>query len=289
MGTIKTYNELYLDLRRQLKAAGVEDINFEARLIVSAAAQKSKEEFTRDLKLYAPEETVRKATALCERRAAGEPLAYVLQEWEFMGLPMHVEPGVLIPRMDTEVLAELAVRLLGGEEIKNDVRILDLCCGSGCIGIALAARFPQHRVILVDNSMKALRLSRTNVLRNKVTRNATVIEADAMKAPPMLLGRFDLIVCNPPYVPTAEIGTLDSSVRDYEPREALDGGEDGLAFYRAIIPAWKRVLREKGCMLFECGEGQADTVRDLMSREGFTNTATYRDTAGTERVVAGIL
>ena len=285
---IRTYNDLYLDIRRRLKAAEVEDINFEARLIVSTASGKSKEEFMRDAKLYAPESVAEKADALTDRRIAGEPLAYVLGEWEFMGLPIQVESGVLIPRMDTEILAELALKLLTGT-VRNDMRVLDLCCGSGCIGISIAANLPSTRVILVDNSMKALRLSRANVLKNRVTKNVTVIESDARSAPPMLLGKFDVIVCNPPYVPTAEIPTLDGSVKDFEPREALDGGEDGLDFYRGIIPKWKNVLKPGGCMMFECGEGQAHEIEQMMRKAGFDGVASYKDTAGTERVVAGIM
>jgi len=289
VGNIKTYNDLYLDLRHKLKAAGIDDINFEARLMVSAAAQKSKEEFMRDLKLYASDDVEKRVRDMAERRIGGEPLAYVLGEWEFMGLPIHVEPGTLIPRVDTEVLATLAIKLLQGRGAENDLRVLDLCCGTGCIGITLAVHSPASRVVLVDNSLKALRISRANVLRNKVTRNVTCIEADARKSPPMLLGKYDVVVCNPPYVPTWEIAQLDSSVKDFEPKEALDGGEDGLDYYRDIIPKWKQVLKPGGCFLFECGEGQAEAIKSLMSIEGFRNIASYKDTAGTERVVAGIM
>jgi len=284
---IKTYNDLYLDARRRLKASGVEDFNLEARLMVSAAAKKSKEEFLRDLKLYAlggVEETVE---SMLQRRCGGEPIAYVLGEWEFMGLPMQVDSGVLIPRQDSEVLAELAIRLL--QSRGPGQRVLDLCCGTGCIGIAIAANVSDCRVILADNSMKALRSCRANVLRNNVTKNSACIEADALSAPPMLLGKFDLMVCNPPYVPTAELETLDPTIRDFEPREALDGGEDGMDFYRAIIPRWKTILKERAVMLFECGEGQAEPVSEMLRAEGFTNVVSHKDTGGTERVVAGVM
>ncbi len=285
---MKTYNDLYLDARKRLKEAGVENYNLEARLLISAAAEKSREEFYRDKKLYALGEVEKRAEAMLQRRCGGEPAAYVLGEWEFMALPFKIEKGVLIPRMDTEVLAELAIRLLqakGG----SGARVLDLCCGSGCIGISIAANIVDCRVVLVDNSMQALRLSRTNVLKNRTSRNTVCIEADALQNPPMLLGKFDLLVCNPPYVPTAEIPTLDGSVRDFEPKEALDGGPDGLKFYRSIIPRWKPILKENGCMLFECGEGQAEEIMDIFRREGFKNAAAHKDTAGVQRVVAGIV
>lgn len=255
--------------------------------MISAAAKKSKEEFLRDLKLYALGDTEERVNDMIRRRTAGEPVAYVLGEWEFMSLPMQVEPGVLIPRADTEVLAELAIKLLRARGTPG-ARVLDLCCGSGCIGISIAANVPNCRVVLVDKSMKALRLSRANVLRNNVTRNVTVIESDAMSPPPMLLGRFDLIVCNPPYIASDEIGTLDSSVKDFEPREALDGGPDGLDFYRYIVPVWSDILKDKGGLLFECGEGQADSIKGLLQAEGFKNIAYHKDAIGVDRVVAAI-
>ena len=277
-----------MDARRKLKAAGVEDFSLEARLMISAAAGKSKEEFLRDLKLYALGDLEERVNDMISRRCAGEPVAYVLGEWEFMSLPFKVDKGVLIPRPDTETLAELAIKLLQSRGGSGE-RVLDLCCGTGCIGISIAYNIADCRVVLVDNSMRALRAARANVLRNHVTKNTTCIEADAKSAPPMLLGKFDLIVCNPPYVKTSEIDTLDKSVKDFEPREALDGGKDGLDFYRAIIPKWKAILKENGCMMFECGEDQAEAICEMFKENGFENAAPYRDARGVRRVVAGII
>lgn len=274
-------------MRRRLKAEGIEDYNMEARLIISAVTGKSKEEFLRDLKLYALGDTEERVNALIERRLSGEPLAYVLGEWEFMGLPMKVESGVLIPRPDTEVLAELAIKLVRAKDTPG-LRILDLCCGTGCIGISVAANVKDARIVMVDNSYKALRVARQNVLRNNVTRNTTIIEADALESPPVLLGHFDLILSNPPYVPADEIPTLESSVKDFEPAEALDGGKDGLDFYRAIIPLWSKILKDEGCILFECGEGQAESIAVMLRENGYKHTAFYDDAAGIKRVVAGI-
>ncbi len=279
---------MYLDLRRTLKAAGVEDYNMEARLIICAAAGKTKEELLRDMKLYAFDDLERKVNDMARRRVDGEPIAYVLGEWEFMGLPFNVDPQVLIPRADTELLAELAVKFLQ-RKVADGMRVLDLCCGTGCIGITVAKTVQSCRVVLVDNSMAALRVARSNVLRNGVSRNTTCIEADAMKNPPVLLGKYDLIVCNPPYVPTAEIATLDRGVKDHEPRTALDGGADGLQFYRAIIPNWKAILKPTGIIMFECGEGQSAAIMDLLTENGFGRVASHPDMAGTPRVVAGAL
>ncbi len=279
---------MYLDLRRTLKGGGVEDYDLEAKLILCAASGKTREELIRDMKLYAFDETERAIAAMVERRLKGEPIAYVLGEWEFMGLPFNVEPGVLIPRADTELLAELAVRLLRRRDGEG-IRVLDLCCGVGCIGISIAKAVQSCRVVLVDNSMAALRVARSNITRNNVTGNTVCIEADAMKTPPILLGRFDLIVCNPPYVPTGEIPALDRGVKDFEPRAALDGGPDGLDFYRAIVPNWKTILRPSGCVLFECGEDQSFRIMDILTENGFENVASYPDLTGTPRVVAGVL
>lgn len=285
---MKTYNDMYLDLRRTLKAAGVEDYTLEARLILCAAAGKTKEELLRDMKLYAFDDLETKVNDMAKRRAEGEPIAYVLGEWEFMGLPFNVDTRVLIPRADTELLAELAIKLLR-RSVADGARVLDLCCGTGCIGITVAKTVQSCRVVLVDNSMPALRVARSNVLRNGVSRNTTCIEADALKNPPVLLGKYDLIVCNPPYVPTAEIPTLDRGVKDHEPRAALDGGADGLDFYRAIIPNWRAVLKPAGIILFECGEGQSAAIMDLLTENGFGRVASHPDMAGTPRVVAGAL
>ncbi len=284
---MKTYNDLYLEVRRALRNAGVEQFSLEARLLISAAAKKSKEEFVRDLSMYPGPEIEAKAARMVARRLAGEPAAYVLGEWEFMGLPFEVDRDVLIPRPDTETLAEAAITWLRGRP--DGARVLDLCCGSGCIGISIAAAGGSSRVVLIDNSMAALRLARRNVLRNNAARNVTCIAADALKAPPVLLGKYDLIVCNPPYIATSEIETLDSSVKDFEPRAALDGGWDGKLFYRNIIPNWKTILKDGGCMMFECGEGQAEFVVNLLRKEGFSRAGTLKDAAGVDRVAAGII
>ena len=280
----KTYNELYISTRAALKRAGVEAYSLEARLLVSHAVGKSKEAFLRDLRLYTSTENEQKINALLQRRLTGEPLAYLIGEWEFYGLPIKVTPDVLIPRMDTEVLVETAVNALVGR--KMDARILDLCSGSGCIGCAISHELPAARLVMVDISDRALEVSKQNLRLNRQNRTIC-LKADALAKPPMSIGTFDLIVSNPPYVPSFEILTLDSSVRDYEPLGALDGGEDGLMFYRAIVRNWKGVLRPGGQLMFEVGETQAGAVSDLMRGAGFRDIATVEDTAGVRRVVTG--
>ena len=210
------------------------------------------------MNMYVSSDFERQALDMFNRRAAGEPVAYITGEWEFYGVPLKINNNVLIPRVDTEVLAEKAIELL---RLKDEpVRVLDLCCGSGCIGIAIAANASHCRVTMVDNSPEAIRVSKYNVAMNHLSKNITCLEMDALEPPPRLMGRYDLIVCNPPYIPTADIDTLDVSVKDYEPRSALDGGRDGLDFYRSIASDWKNVLNDKGVMMLECGIGQAESV-----------------------------
>ena len=285
---MKTYSEIYLAAGKTLRGAGVEASNLEARLMAAAATGKTVEEFLRDARLYVADDSFEKAMDdMVRRRLEGEPVAYITGLWEFHGLPLLITPDVLIPRDDTEVLAERAIAF--AREAEREIRMLDLCCGSGCIGLAVAAEIPGIRVVMADISERASAVARQNALRNRLTRCVTCLTADALQAPPMLLGRFDLIVCNPPYIRTDELETLDVSVRDYEPREALDGGEDGLMFYRAVAEKWRAVLKPGGAIMFECGEDQSTALRGILEDRGFADIETVLDTRGIERVVTGKL
>lgn len=281
----KTYNDLYLETRRAFREAGIEAYSIEARLITAFAAEKPIEKFIRDLRLYAGDETAERLRGMVARRLSGEPAAYITGAWEFYGLPLEVDRTVLIPRSDTEVLVDAALENLRGR--KMDARVLDLCCGSGCVGCAVAHELPATRVVMADISTDALHISRINARLNGLSPRITCIELDATEPPPMLIGTFDIILCNPPYIPTADILELDSSVRDYEPVWALDGGEDGLTFYRAVTKNWKDLLRPGGALLFEVGEDQAGDVKQFMTDAGFKNVSGVFDTAGIERVITG--
>ena len=283
---MKKYSDIYIQTRKILRDAGIESYALDTRLIVAAAAGKTQEQLVRDMNLYVGDEFEEKVAEMTARRLKGEPVAYIAGEWEFYGLPITVTPDVLIPRNDTEVLAEKAIELLKSRE--DSSRVLDLCCGSGCIGLAIAANVRSSRVILADISLAALRVCRQNVNRNNLNRNVMCIDADALQSPPMLVGRFDMIVCNPPYIRTRDMETLDVSVKDYEPHMALDGGDDGLEFYRAVASKWRAVLKERGCVLFEVGYDQADDVERIMTENGFAGVRSFEDTAGIRRVVAGV-
>ena len=280
----RTYSEMYISLRNRLRDAGIEAAALEARLIAASAAGKSTEKLLRDMRFYATDEVEKRAEAMVRRRLAGEPVAYITGVWEFRGLPMEVSRDVLIPRVDTEVLAETAIKYLK-DTGRLDARVLDLCSGTGCIGCAIAAELPRVRVVLSDVSPEAMEISRRNVSRNGLDGRISFLPADVMKLPPLMTGSFDLVVSNPPYIPTVEIMTLDPSVRDYEPIWALDGGEDGLDFYRAILKNWHGVIRQGGELMFEVGEEQAERVKDLMRMAGLREARSVLDTRGVERVV----
>ncbi len=280
------YNDLYMDIRARLRGAGAEDATQAARELVSAASGKTKSELLRDGLLYASPEVEQAAGELCARHLAGEPVAYLVGEWEFYGLGLDISPAVLIPRPDTEVLAREVIRELDNGE---DCRVLDLCAGSGCIGLAVASQVAHARVLLGELDEQALRVCRQNIRRNQLSARVTAMRVDAREKPPRQLGEFDCIVSNPPYIPTAQIDALDTSVRDHEPRLALDGGADGLDFYRAVTELWRDALAPGGLLAFEVGIYQADEVLRMMRAKGFGDLQTVCDLHGVPRVVYGRL
>lgn len=287
---MKTYNDIYIDARKALKAAAGEGtpeeinaaVSTEARLLLAFAAEKTVSEFVRDMRLYTTPDYEKKAMALIDRRVAGEPAAYITGGWEFYGLPMIVTPDVLIPRVDTEVVAESAMGLI--KDMENP-RVLDLCTGSGCIGISIAKNVENARLVMADKSAAALKVARQNTIINKVSARCMCVEADALAAPGPMMSRFDLIISNPPYIPAGDIAGLDASVREFEPMMALDGGDDGLIFYRSICENWKKALNPGGWLVFECGIGQSDDIRAIGETAGLEWVASVKDTIDVERAV----
>ena len=282
---MRTYNDIYLSARNLLRQSGVEAFSLEAKLLVAGAAGKTTAQLLRDMSLYASNKIEDTVTEYIARRLRGEPVAYITGSWEFYGLPIVTTPDVLIPRMDTEKLVDTAKELLTGR--KMNARILDLCCGSGCITCAIGHEMPATRLVAIDISANALEVCRRNIAAQKLISRVICMQADALSSPPLGIGEFDMIVSNPPYIASEKIKTLDVSVKDFEPVWALDGGEDGLKFYKAIIKYWKSLLRQGGYLLFEVGEGQAQAVRDMLSAAGFGYTDTRKDTLGIDRVVFG--
>ena len=279
-----TYNNLYLELRRTFLQADCPAAGLEARELVCFGGNKTREEFYRDAPLYVPPETERTIRDLARRHLDGEPVAYLIGEWAFYGLTLHITPAVLIPRTDTEVLAGEALAYVSA---MGPCRVLDLCAGSGCVGLAIAANAPECRVVLGELSEGALRVCKQNVRRNELNARVTCLSVNALENPSSTLWDFDAIVCNPPYIPTVDIEALDVSVRDYEPRMALDGGKDGLDYYRAIAAKWKPALRLGGTLIFEVGVGQAGAVEDILEENGYEDIKILPDTQNILRVVEG--
>jgi len=221
---------------------------------------------------------------LIKRRRNGEPIAYILGRREFFALPFRVDRRVLIPRPDTETLVESALAGTQAQHLYG--RLLDLCTGSGCVAVAFAKARPTWRVTAVDLSPDAAALARENVRRAGVVHNVSVLEGDLFGAlsPD---AKFELITANPPYIPSGEIAGLDTDVRDFEPRLALDGGEDGLVIIRRLLDAAPRYLVPGGMLAMEVGFDQAPAVAALFEGAGFVDIARARDLAGVERVVSG--
>lgn len=215
-----------------------------------------------------------KLISLIERRKAHEPLQYILGEWEFMGLTFKVNEDVLIPRQDTETLAEEAERLIVGRGFRS---LLDICTGSGCIGISLAKR-TGIGVCLSDISERALEIAKINAALNGT--DCKLVKSDLFSG---TKGGFDIITANPPYIRSAEFGSLQAEV-GYEPRLALDGGDDGLDFYRRIKDDFSEHLNENGVLLMEIGFDQAESVNKLFA--GCGNVRIIKDICGLDRVVA---
>ncbi|MBO4853613.1 MAG: peptide chain release factor N(5)-glutamine methyltransferase [Oscillospiraceae bacterium] len=281
-----TYNNLYMDIRQLFRSSGVDAATLEARELVCFAAGKTREELSRDARLYVPQSVEKLTRELVARHLAGEPVAYLIGEWEFYGLPLDIDQRVLIPRTDTEVLAAEAIAYV---KTLDSPRVLDLCAGSGCVGLAVAAQTENCHVVLGEIDEGALRICRQNVRRNGLTGRVLPCQMDALGKPPANLGEFDCVVCNPPYIPTGEMEKLDRSVRDYEPHLALCGGADGLDFYRAVCDKWRDCLHVGGRLYFEVGIGQADPVLRIMRAVGFGDIQIVPDTAGIPRVVYGVL
>ncbi len=214
-----------------------------------------------------------------QRRAKGEPVQYILGETEFWSLPFTVCPAVLVPRADTEVLVEEALA-----RMENSGSILDVGTGSGAIAVAMAHEKPGVQVTALDCSEAALQVARGNAERNGVAERITWVAGDLAELPP---GPFAMVVSNPPYIPSADCQQLMPEVRDYEPRLALDGGEDGLTAYRQLTSQAGRVLLPGGWLLVEVGVGQADEVAALFKAADLAEVTCRDDYAGIPRVVAG--
>lgn len=279
-----THRELYNRTRNALSQIETQQTaSLIARDLICTFSGQTPEQMLSALEYGADPAVVSRVEDGVRRLLNDEPLAYILGEWEFYGLKLFVSPDVLIPRDDTCAVAELAInRTLF---LEKDPRILDLCCGSGCIGLAVASRVKDARVTLADISKEALAVAKKNIAQNKLGGRMSIFQVDARKKAPNFLGKFDMIVSNPPYITGEEMKQLPRSVDAFEPHLALYGGEDGLDFYRAILANFTPALKPGGCVCFEFGMGQGDAVCRLLEENDYTVLERKRDYNDRERAV----
>lgn len=254
-----------------------------ARNLLCYATGKTSAQLLADMQMYASQAVCDTMDAAVARVSAGEPLAYVLGQWDFHGMTLYVDKNVLIPRDDTCAVTDLAIHK--ALFLDKTPRILDLCTGSGCIGLAIAHRVKDARVTLADKSMDALAVAKKNISAQKLTGRVSCVRADALAQPDAFLGKFDMIVSNPPYITSLEMEQLPKSVKDFEPAMALHGGADGLDFYRAIACNYKNALKPGGIICFEFGMGQGTAVCEILEFNGYTILETSRDYNDRERAV----
>lgn len=279
-----TYHNLYTAAKNAIrKVDGDQQAEFTAREIVAAATERTVGQLVADFTLSVFQRDIQRVQEMVQRYLDGEPLAYILGQWNFYGLPLTVSPAVLIPRDDTEAVCALAIEK--GRSLPQNPRILDLCAGSGCIGLAIASKIKDARVTLGEISPEAIRIAKKNIQDNHLSGRVSCVELDVLKEAPKFLGKYDLIVSNPPYVTAAQMEELSPSVRDHEPRLALYGGLDGLDFYRAIVKNYGPLLRPGGYICFEFGMGQEAEVCHILMENGYRLGKLVRDSGERARAV----
>ncbi len=281
---VKKLSDLYLEARRALlKQEDAQDASLIARNLLSHVTGKSREEVIAVYDTFAGDVVCNAMEQAVGRILSGEPLAYVLGQWEFYGMTLYVDKNVLIPRDDTCAVTALAIQQ--ALFLDSAPRILDLCTGSGCIGLAVASRVKDAKVTLADISREALAVAKKNVTAQKLSGRVSCVQADALGKPAAFLGKFDMIISNPPYITTGEMAQLPESVKDFEPHLALHGGEDGLEFYRLIASNYRSALKPGGYLCFEFGMGQGDSVCAILEEQGYTILERSRDYNERERAV----
>ncbi|GMG95518.1 peptide chain release factor N(5)-glutamine methyltransferase [Tepidimicrobium xylanilyticum] len=233
------------------------------------------------------EPVVEKFLELIEKRAKGYPIQYIINEKEFMGLDFYVEEGVLIPRSDTEILVDYVLGYIDNKYKNKSINLLDLGFGSGAIALSVAYYRSSVTVYGVDMYDAPIRVAEINKERFKLT-NVHLFKGDLFQGIKDVKEKFHIIASNPPYIPSDDIDKLQDEIKYYEPREALDGGSDGLNFYRRIIPESKKYLTDEGLLIFEIGYDQGQSVRNMLLVEGFVNVNILKDLQGLDRVVLGV-
>lgn len=276
-----TLNEVYLKGKNILAKAGNENPAFDAMCIFNFCFKLNRQDIILCRDNIADEKKISEYFLMIEQRKNGRPLQYILGMWYFMGLKFKVGEGVLIPRDDTEVLVRESLSLM--KDIKKP-KILDLCSGSGAIAISLAKNRPDANIIALELSDTALRYLNENIALNMVD-NVVAFKGDVLKGPNEYnIEKIDLIVSNPPYIPTDDIDMLQREVKN-EPIMALDGGEDGLKFYNVIAEKWRSVLKEKSYICVEIGKNQSSDVANIFKKNNANNIYTVKDINEIDRVI----
>ncbi|OGP72016.1 MAG: protein-(glutamine-N5) methyltransferase, release factor-specific [Deltaproteobacteria bacterium RBG_16_50_11] len=273
---------------KYLKDRQVESPRLNAELLLAHSLNFTREGLYTHLQDSFKEEEKKKFERLVERRISGEPLQYLLGHQEFWSIDLKVDPRVLIPRPETELLVEQSLLLLKEPCVQDGLSVLEIGTGSGAISVALAKEREDLLIVATDVSREALLLARENALLADVVSRIQFIQGDLFA--PFRLSKkkepFDLILSNPPYVNRSDIRGLAREVKDFEPILALDGGEDGFAFYRKILPQAASYLRKGGWLLLEAGQGQGEKVSEMIMSEGhFQRPELVQDFSGIERVV----
>ncbi len=279
-----TYRQMLQSLQERFKEANIEEYRSDAWILLSAASGLDRGRYILKEQEIMPDEERSRLETFAEKRLQRIPVQHILGEQEFFGLPFYVNEHVLVPRQDTEVLVEKAL-----EKLKDGDRILDLCTGSGCILISLLYEAGQKGMKVtgsgLDLSEKALAVAEKNAKRNTVTFCSEWIKSDMFEKAD---GKYDMILSNPPYIPTAEIEKLMPEVKDHDPRMALDGDQDGLKFYRILARKAPAFLKEGGSLFLEIGAEQAGDVTALLGENAFKEIRVVKDLAGLDRVVCAV-
>lgn len=270
----------YNDIKKQLKNAGIEDNIFEAKQIIKHITGYSNEQILSGYQNELSGFQEINLQVIMKQRLNRYPLQYILGKWDFYGRPYKVGPGVLIPRPDTETVIEVCLDIIDKEKPSD---VLDLCAGTGCIGITIACERKNSNVTLVEKYEEAARYIKENI--KNADGNANILMGDIFES----IGadkKYDLIVSNPPYINEKDMGNLQPEV-EFEPPTALYGGEDGLMFYRAIASNYRDSLKSGGSLVFEIGYDQGEAVKDILLALGFKNVKIKKDYSENDRVVFG--
>ncbi len=281
----KTIEDVLIWAKKLLKENGKETYSLDAQVLLMYVTGFSKVQLILNNKTLLEEEKMQEYEKIVKQRADGMPLQYITGKQEFMSLDFKVNSATLIPRGDTEILVEAVQKISRLENINN---IMEIGTGSGCIPISLLYYNKEMKAVSFDISEEAIKIAEINSEINGVSDRITFIQSDLFeKASEDMIGKFDAIVSNPPYIPKDVIKNLMTEVKDFEPITALEGGIDGLYFYRAITEQGQKYIRSGGRIFYEIGCEQAEDVKKIMQLNGMYNIEVIKDLAGLDRVVIG--